>query len=291
MPDTSAPLLPRWQKPADPADEVRRALFLAGAEEPYADGALYDHTWRRRREDVRFYADLAGSLGGPVLEMGVGTGRVAFEMARRGVDVVGVDRLPAMLGRARERLARLPRKVAARVELREGDVRSLRLRRRFPLIVAPFNAFMHLYERQDWEAALATIRRHLAPGGLFAFDVRNPDPAELARDPARLYRGRTVRLPDGRRYAYAESFAYDSVRQVEIIDEFYTCAEDPAASFRMTLAHRQVWPAELETLLYHGGFTIEARHGDFVGGPFDDLSEIQLVLARVRIRGAPPGRR
>src|SRR6185295_11400904 len=101
--------------------------------------------YRRRTQDVRFYVETALRYGGPVLELGVGTGRVAFALAQAGVEVLGVDAMPSMLAHARARGARLPRAVRARVELRRGDMRALRLGRRFPLVIAPFNAFTHVY--------------------------------------------------------------------------------------------------------------------------------------------------
>ncbi|MEM9074804.1 MAG: class I SAM-dependent methyltransferase, partial [Myxococcota bacterium] len=75
----------------------------AGTDAHYEDGQYYDQVYRRRRKDVRFYADLAEARGGPVLELGCGTGRVTRAIADRGMDVVGVDRMEPMLRRARER--------------------------------------------------------------------------------------------------------------------------------------------------------------------------------------------
>src|SRR5262245_29941424 len=87
-----------------------------GASALYRDAALFDQLYRRRAADVRCYVELARRHGGPVLELGVGTGRVAAALARAGFDVLGVDLLPSMLARARERAAALPRAARARIE-------------------------------------------------------------------------------------------------------------------------------------------------------------------------------
>src|SRR5947208_5098811 len=79
----------------------------AGAVEPFEDAALYDWEYRRRRDDVRFYRTLADERGGPILDLGCGTGRLLIPLVRSGHVVVGVDRAPAMLARAAARLARL----------------------------------------------------------------------------------------------------------------------------------------------------------------------------------------
>ncbi|MBW2161849.1 MAG: class I SAM-dependent methyltransferase [Deltaproteobacteria bacterium] len=126
----------------------------AGSEAHYEDGRYYDQAYRRRRHDVRFYTGLAVESGGPVLELGAGTGRVALAIAKAGIDVVGIEPMEPMLEQARERLARLSRAARDRVELRKGDVERLRLRRKFPLVIAPFNVWMHLYAREDIERSL-----------------------------------------------------------------------------------------------------------------------------------------
>ncbi len=256
-----------------------------GTEAHYRDARYYDQTYRRRRHDVRFYADVAEARGGPVLELGVGTGRVALEIARRGVELVGVDRMPEMLARARERLDKQPHAVRERVTLRRGDMRRVRVGRRFPLVISPFNVFMHLYERRDVEQALGTVRRHLRPGGRFVFDVLLPDPRNLARDPLRVYRGRPVKWPsDGRRYHYGEHFQYDPVRQVQLVTMAFQAVEDRDDLFVTPLAHRQFFPAELEALLHYNGFTIEARWGDFEREPLQEGSESQVIVAKLRRR-------
>lgn len=247
----------------------------------YHDPRWYDHTYRRYRDDVDFYVRLASRLGGPVLELGVGTGRVALALAEAGVDVVGIDRSREMLERARERLAKRPRRVRERIELRQGDMRTLRLRRRFSFVMAPFNAFQHLHEQGDIEGALATCRRHLGPNGRLAFDVLMPDPASMARDPSRFYKCRPVVHPrDGRRYAYAEAFAYDHARQVQTVTMRFTDLEDSSRVFFSRLSQRQFFPRELSALLRYNGFELLSHDGGFRGEPLDDYTESQVVVAR-----------
>lgn len=259
-------------------DELRE-----GTEAHYRDPLYYDHAYARRRSDVRFYAELAEKRGGPILELGVGTGRVARELARRGLDVVGVDSMPEMLAQARLRLEKLPLAARGRVELRRGDLRRLRLNRKFPLVISPFNVFMHLYERRDVEQALATVKHHLRPRGRFVFDVLLPDLQSLARDPLRIYRSGTVKRPgDGSRRKYRERFEYDATSQVQTVSMIFQHIEEPADIEITPLAHRQFFPAELEALLHYNGFTIEERFGDFEGSPLDDESESQVIVAKLR---------
>lgn len=258
---------------------------MAGTKAHYSDGRYYDQAYRRRRHDIGFYTDLAIESGGPVLELGVGTGRVALSIAKEGIEVVGVEPMASMLERAEERLERLPRPARDRIELRQGDLRKLRLRRRFPLVIAPFNVWNHLYTRNDIERGFRTVRHHLQRGGRFAFDVLLPDLEGLARNPAKQYRGGQVPHPrDGFRYRYSEYFSYDPASQVETVLMDFEHPADPKRSFCTPLTQRQFFPAELEALLHYNGFAIVGHHGDFDGEPIGRATESQVIIARMRSR-------
>lgn len=264
---------------------------MSEADGHYEDARYYDHAYARYKVDLEFYVELARASGGPVLELGVGTARVAMAIADAGIDVVGVDRMPAMLDRARDRLAKRPKRLRERVTLEANDIRELRLGRRFPLVVAPFNAFQHLYSREDVERGLTTVRAHLEPGGRLAFDVLLPDPASLARDPDRFYKCRPVTHPrDGRRYDYAEAFAYDADRQVQTTTIRFTAREGPRAVIVDRLSQRQFFPRELEALLHYNGFEILSHDGGFAGEPIEEDSESQVVVARLSATSPEPGR-
>jgi SAM-dependent methyltransferase len=189
----------------------------AGTSAHYEDPAYYTKTYRSRVEDVRYYVDLAIERGGPVLEYGCGNGRIAIPTVRAGVEVVGVDLSAEMLADLRARLRSERPEIRRLLSARRGDMRRARLRRRFPLIICPFNAFLHLYTRRDVEQLLARVREHLAPRGEFVFDVSMPDPAELARDPGRAFHAPRFRYPagdggPGTMVRYAERFDYDKLR-------------------------------------------------------------------------------
>lgn len=253
------------------------------ADSHYRDAAYYDHAYRRYKSDVGFYVELATGSGGPVLELGVGTGRVATAIAREGIEVVGVDKMTTMLERARRRLEKAPKKVRDRVTLVEGDLRDVRLERRFPFVAAPFNVFQHLYGRHDVERALATVAAHMTPNARLAFDVLMPDPVSLARDPNRYYKSRPVTHPaDGKRYGYDEAFDYDHERQIQTTTMRFSDLEDGRERFRETLPQRQFFPRELEALLHYNGFEMLRLDGGFGAEPIDAYTESLVVIARLR---------
>jgi SAM-dependent methyltransferase len=285
----AAPTMPR-SPAAFSALQARHVARLVershrqGARALYREPLLYDQLYRRRSGDVRCYLELARRFGGPVLELGVGSGRIACELARAGMTVVGVDLAPSMLARARQRAAELPQAARVRITLLRRDMRRLALGRRFPLLIAPFGPFTHLYTRRDLELALRACRRHLRPGGRLVFDVVMPDLRALIQDPDRLYRCPPVLDPRaGRRVRYAEASHYDPLTQVRSVTMALQ-REDGTLERAIPLAQRQFFPAELEALLHYNGFEVEQRYGDFSLGAIDASSELQLIVARPRAR-------
>lgn len=262
----------------------KRDPLREGTEAHYRDAAYYDHAYKRRKVDVAYYARLAVECGGPVLELGVGTGRVAEAIARAGVDVVGVDLMQPMLTRARARLDTAGPSISKRVKLVRGDIRDItRLGLgRFPLVLAPFNVFMHLYSREDVERALAAAHAHLQPRGLLAFDVLMPDLVGLSRDPERVYRCGYVKPPGRARAKYSEVFDYEAVSQVQQVTMIFEpeTDQDQAAPTIQRLAHRQFFPRELEALVHYNGFEVLQIEGGFDGEPLDAYAESQVVVAR-----------
>jgi SAM-dependent methyltransferase len=253
----------------------------AGSLAHYADPDYYTASYRRRIDDVQFYVGLAQRVGGPILEYGVGNGRVALPIARHGESVFGVDHSAPMLRDLGERLAEEPPTVRSRVRFRRGDMRRLRLRKRFPLVICPFNAAMHLYTRADVEEFLARVRGHLVPGGLFVSDLAVPSLVDLLRRPERAYRAPKFRHPTtGEVVIYRERYDYDSVRQILFVTSEFDPEGEKDRGWVVPLAHRQFFPQEWETHLHYAGFVSLRVEGDFYGGPLDRTSDVMVWYAR-----------
>lgn len=272
-----------------------------GAHEHYLDAALYDHEYRRRRADVRWYVDLARRLLGPsgrILELGAGTGRVTVPLARAGYQVTALDHEPAMLAALEARRRRLPAATAARITPVVGDLRDFALGRRFDLVIAAFNVVEHLYTRLEVDACLRAVRRHLRPGGHLAFDVQLPDPAWLARDASRRWaRTRFTHPVTGAAEFYSTNHDYDPISQIVVIRLYYT-PERRGRERVVVLSQRKFFPAELEALVAHAGLRMVERHGDFDGGPLGPGSDSQVLVCQAAPRasarptrsGRPKGR-
>jgi SAM-dependent methyltransferase len=281
-------------------------LVDAGSREHYADAALYDYEYRRRRADVTFYRELARRRGaGRILELGAGSGRVTVPLARDGRQVVAIDQSTAMLARLRERIARLPGPVGRRITPVIGDLRTFSVGGRFPLAIAAFNVLEHLYTRGEMTACLGQIGAHLAPGGAFAFDVQLPDLAWLIRDPGKRWaKTRFTDPTTGRPMYYSTNHDYDPVSQIALIRLYYEPADDspgrPGPPARrahsaqgthpveatgatgptrvVKLSQRKFFPAELEALIDSAGFRVAERYGDFSFRPLDGTAESQVLV-------------
>jgi SAM-dependent methyltransferase len=253
----------------------------AGSLAHYSDAAYYTSTYARRIDDVVFYATLAKRSGGPVLEYGAGNGRIALPIAREGVEVVGVDHSAPMLRDLRARLAKEPPEVRRRVKVVRGDMRRVRLGRRFPLVVCTFNTALHLYTRDDVEQFLARVREHLAPGGRFVVDLSMPPLADLTRGPERPFHAPRFRHPTaGVMVKNRERFDYDPLRQVLFVGMEFEPVDDPESGWVTPLAHRQFFPQEWEALLHYNGFAVERVEGDFHGGPLTADSDVMVWYVR-----------
>ena len=258
------------------------AELKVGALASYEDPEYYAHTYRRRLDDVVYYVEVARRFGPRVLEYGIGSGRIAIAMAHAGARVTGIDHSRPMLAELRRRLALEPPAVARRIDACFGDMRNKRLHQRFPLVVAPFNVLLHLYERPDVERFLARVREHLAPRGRFVMDISVPMPEDLARDPLVALHAPRFRHPSVGIVRYQEHFDYDRVRQILFITQKLEPAGAPRDAFAIPLAHRQFFPREWEALLHYNGFEVIATYGDFAGGPLDQNSDVMVVHARAR---------
>jgi SAM-dependent methyltransferase len=248
-------------------------------EDPYAHlvARHYDTIYavlRGGSRDVAFYRELARESGGPVLELGCGTGRILLPIAQDGVACVGVDASRAMLAVLR---AKNP---PPHVELALATMEAFDLgARKFPLVTIPFRAFSHLLEVDAQLAALANVRRHLTAGGRLALDVFDPrlDRTALAEEPEAL--AVRAKTPRGEVARY-DRVTRDHARQVLTLHTRFV-AEAPEDCGAGVIQLRWFHRYELEHLLARAGFVVEALFGGFDRRAWAPGGET-IVVARAR---------
>ena len=240
------------------------------------------------RGDTEWYCAKARQCGGPVLELGAGTGRIALRIAQQGLPVHALEVDAPMLDALRQKLAQHPPEVRERVHATVGDMRTFALVERFALIIAHFRGFLHNVTEQDQLACLERVREHLRPGGCFAFNVFHPSLEYMAQNAgafAGVWRqGGTYPLADGGCIVRSESNRYDTVWQR--VDSLHRYEEyGPDGTLTRTSLHRiqlaYLYPADLRRLLKESGFPSVRIAGGFDGRPFQHDTDELVIQATV----------
>jgi YD repeat-containing protein len=209
---------------------------------------VYDAWAAHMTEDVAHYVQLAREADGPIVELMVGSGRVAIEVVRAtGKPVLGIDSSAAMLALARERAAGLP------LELREGDVRELELDEPAALIYVPFRSLLHLHGWQDKRQVFERVAASLRPGGRFAFN-------------AFVFSHTIAARLDGT--TQDNNGVVHSLRYVPADNRIEITRADSGATIRLWWATKSEW----EGLIDVAGLEVEALYGGFRGEPYTDES-------------------
>ncbi len=245
---------------------------------------LYDYVVPyRNRPDVAFFVEAAKESGGPVLEVGCGTGRVLIPIAQAGVEIVGLDLSPHMLEVCRGRLKAESEEVRSRVQLVQGDMRQFELSRTFRLVTLPFRPFQHLTTVEDQLACLGCICRHLAEAGRLILDIFNPSLESLARQNfgEEISEEPEFSMPDGRRVIRRHKIvSRDAANQINYVELIYYVTHPNGRQERLVQAFpmRYLFRFEAEHLLARAGFEVEQLYADYDKSPYGSKYPGELIF-------------
>jgi SAM-dependent methyltransferase len=225
---------------------------------------LWPHLFEAGMVDpaVRFLADLAD--GGPVLELGIGTGRLALPLSRRGVAVHGIELSPDMIEQLRREAG------AEAIDVTLGDFASAQVEggeEAFSLAYLVRNTIMNLTTQDEQVACFVNVARHLRAGGRFVIEVMVPD---LRRLPP----GETVRMfaVDPAHLGFEE---YDVVTQGSVSHHLW---DRDGTMETFSAPFRYVWPAELDLMARIAGMSLLERWGDWDRTPFTSESRSHISV-------------
>lgn len=246
---------------------------------------LYDLDLLADPGDLDLWVALAGRSSGPILELAAGTGRLAIPLAEAGHRVTAVDIDPAMLERARSRLATASAAARANVTFVEGDARDLELpgSPRFGLAFIALDSLLQIGGRADQLAVVRTLARYLAPGGIAALDVWLPDAEDLARFDGRILLEYPREEPGtGRLVTKATSAAYDATSGTIRLSAIYEEGRqgEPAVRWYREDLLRLVPADELRWFLEEAGLEIELVAGGYDLEPLGPGSDRAIALGR-----------
>jgi SAM-dependent methyltransferase len=237
--------------------------------------------------DIDFYRVLAQRTGGPILDLGGGTGRVAWPLAEAGFDVTSLDSSAPMLARSEAKRAVASPAARPRVTLVEADARSFHLPATFGLAITPGRVFQLILTPEGQRESLAAIHRHLRPDGVLVLQLFDPLLSACeAFDgvPDKADRG-TVVLASGHRVTRTVVHRTTDPLQQLMTEVWDWVERDDAGTVvrtdRETLQMRWTYRYELRYLLEISGFEVTDEYSDFAGSPPRYASE-QVVVARPR---------
>jgi SAM-dependent methyltransferase len=253
-------------------------------EEYAATAEFYDYVVPYQiRQDVAFFVKAAQASGGPVLEVGCGTGRVLIPTARAGITIYGIDLSPYMLDICERRLEQEPPEVQKRVQFDQADMRDFDLGQTFKLITIPFRPFQHLIEVADQIACLRCVHRHLVDEGRFILDLFNPSITALARELTGEEQDNepAFTMPDGRRVQRCSRVVKrDAFKQYQDVELIYYVTHPDGRSERLVHAFpmRYLFRYEVEHLLARCGFEVEALYADYDKSPYGSKYPGELIF-------------
>ncbi len=258
------------------------AAGSAAQYDTFAD--IYDvwtETAPAAKSNRRFYVEAYLAAGGPVVELGVGDGRIAVEAAARGCRVIGVDASPVMLRRCRKRAEQAG--VGDRIELLETDFRTFRLDEPAALVTLPYHSIGHLTSVPAKRQAAHQVFNQLRPGGRFIFDdfVMTPDAAARMRQVQ--LRATYPSAAGTDILLWVTSLVDEKARLIKVItwEDHFTAEGRPEWRRYRRLDLSWLDPDHARMLLLGAGFTIDACLGSFDGTPFSiDTAAEQIWIAR-----------
>lgn len=246
----------------------------------------YDLTHADLTADLTLILSLAKEAKGPVLELGCGSGRLLIPLARAGHQMTGVDNSPVMLAKALQRMASEPESVQNRITLKEMDMVELALPGqdgRYPLVILPYNTFLHL-DTKHKHAALNKLRRYLREDGRLFIDIINP--FFIANTPNDHFLTLENRFTDPNTDEIVLQFAsnqLDEDTQTLHITWIFDATPPSEGSIKRTvsrLAHYYLFPHQIELLLAESGYRLESMAGDYDQSPYHEESNRLLITAK-----------
>ncbi|QPC82148.1 class I SAM-dependent methyltransferase [Phototrophicus methaneseepsis] len=242
---------------------------------------FYDAETNTRTDDLALYSQLAEQYGGPIFDVGCGTGRVMLHLAQEGYKVHGVDANRAMLDRLDRKLKAFPR-LAKNITYHEGDILAYEDEMRYPLMLLTYNALMHFHDQDVQIALLEKLHSLMTPDGLLVIDLPNAGETFATEDNDHLIVDRTFLDPETGHMIMLQTLSQlDRTTQLLHVEWIYDEITEDGTVKRLFAPHvlRYYFFPEMKLLLERTGFEVEAVYGDTLESPFDDGCERMVIYA------------
>ena len=240
----------------------------------YSDADFYDNV-NTQTGDINFFLKYAQQIGGPILELAAGTGRIAVPLLENGFQYVGIDLSPEFVDRANSKISRFTD--LGRISV--GDMRNFNLQQKFNLIFIGFNSIFHLMNENEIKSCLTCVYKHLSKNGKFLIDMFVPNKKVLFRDYNKFYPVGEYKDNGGKTVVVKEKNKYDPQTEINHITWFaYYEGEAEPDIFDYYLY--MILPERSQRLLKDTGFIIKNIFGDYDENPFNENSKLQIYICR-----------
>ena len=244
---------------------------------------IYDSEWSELKGDLEFITELAGKYGSPVLELAVGTGRIAIHLAEKGFEVAGIDNSEEMLKLCRDKISKLSKDVASKIKVEPGNMSNFSLNRSFKFVFVPFNSFLLQPNKTDQENCLKCAYNHLDDDGIFMVDIFSPNFKLCAEEKSDIRFLRHFYFPPEQKvimqWEYVERNMAEQVLDIDFLYEEY----DKNGNINRHTRHLTmgvIFRYEMQLMLEKNGFEIVEFYGNHDKSKFTNESPQLIYICK-----------
>ena len=244
---------------------------------------IYDCEWQDLREDIELIIELARKCGSPILELAVGTGRVAIPLVKQGFEVVGIDNSIEMIKMCREKITQLPDGLSSKIDVIEGDMSNFSLENRFKFIFISLNSFLLLISKKKQEDCLKCIYNHLEDDGIFMVDIFSPNFKLCAEEKSDIRFLRHFYYPPENKvvlqWEYVERNMAEQLMNIDFLYEEYD-KDGNLNRYTRHLTMAIIFRYEMQMMLEKNGFEILEFYGNYDKSRFTNKSPQIVYVCR-----------
>jgi len=238
----------------------------------YSNPDLYDALHKNYNADNKFIFSIAKKIGGPVLELAAGTGRLAGGILDLGFEYTGIDINKEFIKVAKKRHTR-------NADFFYADIRSFRIKKKYKFIFIGFNSFLHLYNKKDAILCLNSVKKHLKNKGVFLLSIFIPDPSFLYRSKNKLYPATSIFEFNGDMCQFMEKNKYNPDTRVNSL-KWYLKKNDKIQEEEYCFDLRMYYPHEMDIIINEAGLIIKKKYGDYNFSSLNGDSSLQIYLCK-----------
>jgi len=244
---------------------------------------IYDYEWKDLREDIELIIEVAEKCGSPILELAVGTGRIAIPLVKKGFEIVGIDNSIEMIKICQEKISKLPEGLSSKINVIEGDMSNFSLENRFKFIFISFNSFLLLISKKKREDCLKCVYNHLEDDGIFMIDIFSPNFKLCAEEKSDIRFLRHFYYPPENKvilqWEYAERNMAEQLIDIDFLYEEY----DKNGNLNRYTRHLNmaiIFRYEMQLLLEKNGFEILEFYGNYDKSKFTNKSSQMIYVCK-----------